>query len=172
MPTAQRVHVVFDPRQNAWLISLAREAAQQQRLELNALEAQDLTTSLRHYEQIKGAMDPKRDALWLPQDMTTVEESAVLPLLLREAWARNLVLLSSSLAHVKRGALLAPFPDNRRMGRALADSALRQMAGGKATDGVLPLRELRTAVNSRTAAHLGLGIVALPSRFDLVFPET
>jgi putative ABC transport system substrate-binding protein len=56
------------------------------------------------------------------------------------------------------------------MGRALAESALRQMAGGTAPDGVLPLRELRYAVNSRTAAHLGLDISA--SRFDLVLPES
>jgi putative ABC transport system substrate-binding protein len=170
MPTAQRVHVVFDPHQNAWLMKLAREAARQQGLELNALEAQDLTSSLRQHELLLAGMDPKREALWLLQDATTVDESAVLPLVLREAWKRQLVLMASSLAHVKRGALLAPFPDNRSMGRALAESALRQMAGGKAPDGVLPLRELRYAVNSRTAAHLGLDISA--SRFDLVLPES
>ena len=170
VPNAQRVHVVFDPRQNAWLIKLAREAARQQGLELNALEAQDLTTSLRQHEQALAGMDPKRDALWLIQDTTTVEDSAVLPLVLGQAWKRQLVLLSSSLAHVKRGVLMAPFPDNRRMGLALAESALRQMAGGKAAEGVLPLRELRSAVNSRTAAHLGLDISL--GRFDLVLPES
>ncbi|XVJ69833.1 MAG: hypothetical protein HEQ39_09390 [Rhizobacter sp.] len=170
MPTAQRVNVVFDPRQNAWLIKLARDAARQLGLELNAQEALDLTTSLREHEQVLAGMDPKRDALWLAQDPTTVEDNAVLPLVLNEAWKRQLVLLSSSLAHVKRGVLMAPFPDNRRMGRALAESALRQMAGGKAFDGVLALRELRSAVNSRTASHLGLDISL--GRFDLVLPES
>ncbi|MFM2450367.1 MAG: hypothetical protein RIS44_2817 [Pseudomonadota bacterium] len=170
MPMAQRVHVVFDPRQNAWLIKLARESARQLGLELNALEALDLTTSLRQHEQTLAAMDPKRDALWLAQDTTTVEDSAVLPLVLSEAWKRQLVLLSSTLAHVKRGVLMAPFPDNRGMGRALAESALRQMAGGKAFDGVLALRELRSAVNSRTASHLGLDLSV--GRFDLVLPES
>jgi putative tryptophan/tyrosine transport system substrate-binding protein len=170
VPTAQRVHVVFDPRQNAWLIKLARESARQLGLELNALEAADLTASLRQHEQTLAGMDPKRDALWLAQDTTTVEDSAVLPLVLSEAWKRQLVLLSSSLAHVKRGVLMAPFPDNRRMGRALGESALRQMAGGKAADGVQALRELRSAVNSRTASHLGLDIAL--GRFDLVLPES
>jgi putative tryptophan/tyrosine transport system substrate-binding protein len=170
VPTAQRVHVVFDPRQNAWLIKLAREAARQLGLELNALEAMDLTTSLRQHEQALAGMDPKRDALWLAQDTTTVEDTAVLPLVLSEAWKRHLVLLSSSLAHVKRGVLMAPFPDNRRMGRALAESALNQMAGGKALDGVQALRELRSAVNSRTASHLGLDVSL--GRFDLVLPES
>ncbi len=170
VPAAQRVHVVFDPRQNAWLIKLARDAARQLGLELNVLEALDLTTSLRQHEQALATMDPKRDALWLLQDTTTVEDSAVLPLVLSEAWKRQLVVLSSSLAHVKRGVLMAPFPDNRRMGRALAESALRQMAGGKAADGVLPLRELRSAVNSRTASHLGLDLSL--GRFDLVLPES
>jgi putative ABC transport system substrate-binding protein len=170
MPMAQRVHVVFDPRQNAWLIKLARDAARQLGLELNALEALDLTTSLRQHEQALAGMDPKRDALWLAQDTTTVEDSAVLPLVLSEAWKRQLVLLSSTLAHVKRGVLMAPFPDNKGMGRALAESALRQMAGGKAVDGVVALRELRSAVNSRTASHLGLDISL--GRFDLVLPES
>jgi putative ABC transport system substrate-binding protein len=170
MPAAQRVYVVFDPRQNAWLIKLARDAARQHGLELNALEALDLTTSLRQYEQTLAAMDPKRDALWLLQDTTTVEDSAVLPLVLSEAWKRQLVVLSSSLAHVRRGVLMAPFPDNKRMGRALAESALRQMGGGKSAEGVLPLRELRSAVNSRTASHLGLDLSL--GRFDLVLPES
>jgi len=115
-------------------------------------------------------MDPKRDALWLLQDTTTVEDSAVLPLVLSEAWKRQLVVLSSSLAHVRRGVLMAPFPDNKRMGRALAESALRQMGGGKSAEGVLPLRELRSAVNSRTASHLGLDLSL--GRFDLVLPES
>ncbi|MFM8900416.1 MAG: hypothetical protein ACKOF9_10790 [Burkholderiales bacterium] len=170
MPTAQRVHVVFDPRHNSWLVKLAREAGRQQGLELNALEAQDLTASLRQHEQVLAGMDPKRESLWLMQDATTVEDSAVLPLVLREAWKRQLVLMSSTLAHLRRGVLLAPYPDNRGMGRELAESALRQMAGGKAADGVLPLRELRSAVNSRTAAHLGLDISL--GRFDLVLPES
>ena len=99
-----------------------------------------------------------------------MEDSAVLPLVLNEAWKRQLVLLSSTLAHVKRGVLMAPFPDNRGMGRALAESALRQMAGGKPLDGVLALRDLRSAVNSRTASHLGLDLSL--GRFDLVLPES
>jgi putative ABC transport system substrate-binding protein len=171
MPAVRRVSVVHDARQNGWLIRLAREAARSQGVELAAQEATDLPTALRLYGQVLAAADPRHDALWLPQDSTTVEDSAVLPLALKEAWSRSLAVFSSSVAHVKRGALFSLYPDNVELGRALAASALRHLAGGKPADGVLPLREVRAAVNTRTAAHLGLQIDAKLAAFDLVFPE-
>jgi putative ABC transport system substrate-binding protein len=169
MPGVRKVSVIIDPAQNGWLIRLAREAARMQGLELLAYEARDLGSALRFYGQILAAAEPKRDALWLAQDSTTVEDNAVLPLVLKEAWNRSLVVFSSSVAHVKRGALFSLYPDNLELGRALGGSALRALGGGKNPDGVLPLREVRAAVNTRTAAHLGLEVKV--ASFDLVFPE-
>lgn len=48
-------------------------------LELMAHEAGDPTIALRHYERIVATADPKRDALWLPQDTTTVDDDNILP---------------------------------------------------------------------------------------------
>lgn len=169
MPAARRVHVVYDPAQNGWLIRLARDAARGHGLELVAHEAADLQAALRLYTLIVGSADAKREALWLAQDSTTVEDSAVLPLVLKEAWNRSLVVFSSSVAHVKRGALFSLYPDNLELGRALAVSAQRYLATGKHADGVQPLREVRAAVNTRTAAHLGIELKV--ASFDLVFPE-
>src|SRR5213076_1766128 len=92
---AQRVVVVYDPHQNDWLIRLARDAARVHGLELVATEAEDLKTATRLYRDILAAADPARDVLWLPQDTTTVEDSAVLPLVLQEAWNRSLPVISS-----------------------------------------------------------------------------
>lgn len=173
MPSVRRVFVIYDPRQNGWLIRLAREAAKTHGLELVAQEAGDLKTAMRLYQENLAAADPKRDAVWLPQDSVTVEESAVLPLVLQSAWNRSLVVFSSSVAHVKRGALFSLYPNNVELGRNLAGSALNRMApDGQKGPAIVPLKEVLMAVNVRTAGHLGLGIGQRQLQaYDMVFPE-
>ena len=170
-PTVRRVLVVYDPQHNEWLIRLAREAARAQGLELVAHEARDLAGAIRLYEAMFASVDARRDALWLPQDPTTVDEAAVLPLVLRESWNRNVPVFSSSYLHVKKGALFVLYPNNVELGRTLAMSALRILSGD-ARKGMVPLREVYTAVNLRTASHIGLNIShQLQRSFDSVFPE-
>lgn len=169
IPSVQRVVVVYDPRQNGWLIRIAREAAKAQGLELVAQEASDLAGALRAYRQFLGTADPKRDSLWLVQDATTVDDSTVLPLILQEAWSRSLVVVSSNVSHVKRGALMALYPDNVELGRGLAEAALQALTGAGRGGEISPLRQVQSAVNLRTAAHLGLNVRG--QRFDLMFPE-
>lgn len=172
MPGVRRVFVVYDPRQNAWLLRLAREAARANGLELVAQEAPDLKTAMRLYQEVVAGADPRRDALWLPQDSVTVEESAVLPVVLQEAWNRGLAVFSSSVAHVKRGALFSLYPNNVELGRSLAGTAISQLTGNSGpARGVLPLKDVLMAVNVRTASHLGLGVAHRQLSFDMVFPE-
>lgn len=170
LPAARRVSVVHDPRQNGWLMRRAREAARQHALELQVHEADDLKGAIRFYQEFFAAADGRRDVLWLPQDSTTVDDSAVLPLVLQESWNRGVAVLSSSVAHVKRGALFSLYPNNIELGRSLANSALAALAAGPSPRGVLPLREVLVAVNVRTAAHLGISL-GRQQAFDLVFPE-
>lgn len=171
-PRTQRVFVVYDPRQNEWLIRLAHEAARAQGIELVAQEAADLKRAVALYQNVLAAADPRRDAVWLPQDNATVDESTVLPLVLQESWSKGLVVFSSNVAHVRRGALFALYPNNVELGRALAASALGVVAGAPAPRGTQPLRDVLTAFNTRTASHLGLSLPILQQRsFDLLFPE-
>jgi putative tryptophan/tyrosine transport system substrate-binding protein len=177
VPQARRVVVVYDPRQNDWLIRLARDAARNLGLELLALEADDLKSALRHYQGLIGSITPKRDVLWLPQDSSTVDDSTVLPWLLRESWDQGLVVFSSNVAHVRRGALFSLYPDNLELGRHLGNTAqalINVNAGAPvpATPrGLQALRQVRTAVNTRTAEHLGLDLRASGQRIHLVLPE-
>ena len=134
-----------------------------------AQDANDLKAAVRLYQELLSSSDARRDALWLPQDSITVDESAVLPLVLREAWNQSLALFSSSVAHVKRGALFSLYPDNVELGRALAATALT--ASGPPARGLYPLKDVLMAVNTRTASHLGINLTASPQRFHLVFPE-
>lgn len=172
MPEVSRVYVVFDPRNNGWLIRMARESARAAGLELVAEEATDLASALSRYQTILAAADPRRDAIWLPQDATTVDESTVLPLVLQESWTRGLAVFSSNLSHVKRGALFSLYPDTVQLGRNLAATALDTLSGGGGAQGQLPLRDVFLAVNLRTASHLGLRFSSRQQQgFNLTFPE-
>ncbi|HJV71913.1 hypothetical protein [Ideonella sp.] len=173
LPATRRVFTVIDPQQNAWLLRLAQEAARGQGLELVAHEASDLKRATRAYQDALAAVEPRRDALWLPQDATTVEEATLLPMVLQESWQRGFALVSSNAVHVKRGALFALYPDNPALGRSLAQSALEALATPRRpARGLLPLREVLVAANQRTAAHLGITLDPRVQRIDKLYPES
>ncbi len=172
LPEVRRVIVVYDPRKTEWLLRLAREAARAQGLELAAYEARDLSQAAHLYSSLFAGADSKRAAIWLPHDTTTVEESTLLPLILKESWNSGVPIFSSNVLHVKKGALFAMSPNNVELGRSLANSALGLMAGEARRKGVQPLRELHTAINLRTASHMGLHIGYQQQRtFDFIYPE-
>ena len=172
LPETRRIIVVYDPKKTEWLLRLAREAAKAQGLELVAHEARDLSQAAHLYTSIFNAAESRRDAVWLPHDTTTVEESTLLPLILKEAWNSGVPIFSSNVLHVKKGALFAMSPNNVELGRSLATSALGLMSGELRKKGVQPLRELHTAINLRTASHMGLNIGYQQQRtFDFIYPE-
>lgn len=172
VPQARRVIVVHNPRQNDWLIRLAREAARQNGLELLAFESEDLKSSLKRYQELIGQLNVRRDALWLPQDASAVDDSVVLPWLLRTAWDEGLPVFSSNVAHVRRGALFALYPDNIELGRHLGSTAMAALSSGSPPPrGLQALRQVLTAVNVRTARHLGLELDGSTQPIHLVLPE-
>ena len=171
MPATKRVFVVYDPALNDWLIKLAKEAARAQGLELVAYEAQDLRSAVQHYQQIFSTIDGRSDVLWLPQDTTTVEESSVLPMVLQESWNLDIAVFSSNSAYVRRGVLFSLYPDNLGLGKSLAELALAILRSGNYEKrGMMPLRDVQSAVNLRTAKHLRLKTARLQD-FDTTFPE-
>ena len=171
LPGIKRVLVVYNPQTNEWLIKLAREAAKTQGLELVTFQARDLSSAARLYESTFATADGRQDAVWLPQDTTTVDETTVLPLVLKESWNRGVPIFSSSLVHVKKGALFALYPNNLELGRSLASVALNLLTGDAPKRGIVTLREVHTAINLRTASHIGLSIGEQQQRsFDFVYP--
>lgn len=168
-PHIRRVVVVFEPRQNNWLIAIAREAAEKQGLELVALEASDIKEAAEHYRDFFDDADAREDALWLPQDRITANDSTILPLVLQASWEQGIVVFSSSVPHVQRGVLFALYPDNVALGRRLAAEAARIIEGVAPTRAMQPLREVLAAYNTRTARRMGLD--AAVREFDLVFPD-
>lgn len=171
MPATKRVFVVYDPSLNGWLVKLAKEAARALGMELVAYEALDLRSAVQHYQQIFSSIDGHNDVLWLPQDYTTVEESSVLPMVLQESWNRDFAVFSSNSAHVRRGVLFSLYPDNLGLGKSLAELALGILRSGVYENrGIMPLHDVQSAVNLRTAKHLRLKASRLRD-FDTTYPE-
>ena len=171
MPATKRVFVAYDPRINGWLITLAKEAAHSQGLKLVAYEARDLRSAVRFYQEFFSAADGHSEVLWLLQDSTTVEESSVLPLVLQKSWDHNIAVFSSNPTHVRRGVLFSLYPDNAALGKSLAGLAQGFLISGEYRKrGRMPLRDVQSAINLRTAQHLGLKPARYQS-FDTTFSE-
>jgi putative ABC transport system substrate-binding protein len=172
MPMIKRIFVVYDPNFNGWLIKLAKDAASAQGLELVAYQAQDMRGAVDSYQKVFSTADGRSDALWLPQDPTTVEDSSILPLVLQESWNQSIAVFSSNFGYVRRGVLFSLYPDNEALGKSLAGLAegILNSDGETETRGMMPLRDVQSAVNLRTAKHLGISQLRLKS-FDTAFPE-
>jgi putative ABC transport system substrate-binding protein len=172
VPGIQRIYVVYNPQQNAWMMKLAHQAADALNIKLVGYTAESLREAVFHYKEILHIVDPKKDALWLPIDSTTVNDQVVLPLILREAWDRDLVVFSSNPAHASKGALFSVFPDDEALGRSLAALALGVESGDSHVHPeIKALKDLKFAINRRTADHLGLSFSAQrQEKFDFVFP--
>jgi putative ABC transport system substrate-binding protein len=170
-PTTKRVFVVYDPVYNEWLVKLAKEAVRIQGLELVTYEARDLRSAVRFYQEIFSKADNRSDVLWLPQDYTTVEEGAVLPLVLQESWNRDIAVFSSNSSYVRRGVLFSLYPDNLGLGKSLAELAQGYLRSGYySSSGMIPLRDVESVVNLRTAKHLRLKPARLQD-FDTFLSE-
>ncbi len=171
LPAVRRVIVVYNPQNSEWLVKLARDAARAHGLELIAHEARDLAGAARLYETAFASADGKRDALWLPNDPTTVDEMTIMPIVLRESWDHTVPVFSSSFLHVNKGVLFSLYPNNPELGHTLANLASDLVAGTAPARGVTPLRDVHAALNTRTASHFGIVIDAHMQRaFHYVYP--
>ncbi len=168
-PRSKRVFVVYTAR-SGWLMDLAARAASDKGLELITYEVSDLAEALDRYKEILARARSQQDAIWLPLDRISANEKVILPLLLREAWLRKLVLFSSKPSHARHGTLFSIYPDNQRSGARLAQM-VREIYETRTHTGVEPLKALKVGVNLRTAAHLGLEYNSSQKRsFYATFP--
>jgi putative ABC transport system substrate-binding protein len=172
IPEVKQVTVIYSQEHSAWLMARARESASIYGLKLNEFPINHLREAAVLYRDVLGKLKSGVDAIWLPQD-ESIDEQAILPLILQESWERNLAVFSSNFAHIKKGILFALYPDNENMGRSLAELALNKMHNGESIpQGVMPLKDLFIAVNIRTAEHLGLKFDNQMRReFNLTFPS-
>lgn len=165
-PAIRTVHWLYRPVRSGWLLEHAEKAAQAHDLKLVAVPAEDARSAAQRYQEILRRADSATEAVWLTQDPALLSVDSALPDILNRAWSNNIVVFSGSVQHVAHGVLFALFPDNVAMGSELARLALDQ-ADGK-TVSFRPNLSLRSAINRRTAEHLGIVVDARD--FDLVLP--
>lgn len=170
-PDVKSVMVVYNPSNNAYLINLARQAAEELGIKLSALKAQNLKEAVILYENILRKMNPEYDALWLIHDPSTMDSSVVLALVLELAWKRKLIIFSSRFSHASNGVLFSVYPDNIKLGHHLAELAQKCVNKACQKNKVLSLRELGAVVNRRTARRLNITIDELNDPYvNMVVP--
>lgn len=171
-PEVKRIIVVYNPNNFEWLIALAKLAAQPLGLELKALPVKNLRGAGSQYLDFFAHDFAQGDSIWLLQDPSVIDERTILKLILEEAWKKKIVVFSSNPAYVKRGILFSLYPDNMKMGRSLGGIVRSVIQNeGNTYPPISPLGDLLTAVNLRTAEHLGLRLTKSQTRkFSLVFP--
>lgn len=170
-PPIKRVFVVYSERHNGWLVRRAERLAERYGVQLLAFEAADMRMAVKTYLDVLGTVRDPQDAIWLPLDIVAPDKT-VLPLVLEAAWKKRLVVFSDNPSHAEKGALFSLYPDHEGMGRRLANMVLGMAQHGRLSPGVEPLRDLKIAINLRTASHLGMLYTPTQERdFALVFPS-
>ena len=168
-PHVEKISVIYDSDTQGWLIEQAKLAAMEINIQLHAIEAKDTRSSALIYRELLSKQQSGVDALWLLQGDQALKERSVLYMILKNAWDKNLIVFSSNPSHVTKGVLFSLYPDNEKLGKSLAKAAV-ESANDNAI-GIRALEDLLTAVNVRTAEHLGLNISRSERReFDMVFP--
>lgn len=169
-PDVERVFVVYKPQATGWLLAAGKAAARDHGLELIASPSEDIQQAAAAFARILQQARPGKDAIWLTLD-PVVPVNVLLPVLLREAWDKQLVLFSNNPLDVSKGALFALYPDYPAMGKQLAERAKRQL--GKNPPASPEASEyLNGALNSRTASHLDIGLTGRQQQaFQRVYPE-
>lgn len=171
LPKVKKVAVVYNPDTHGRFIAMAEGSARSMGIVLETHPATDLRNAVPRFKAILDSTTGESTALWLLRDPATVDNRVVLPMVLEESWKRRIVVFSSQPAHVKNGVLFSVYPDNHGLGRRLAALAERCGAGECSSTQVMALEDVRTAVNLRTAARLGIEVdPRRDSYVDLVFP--
>lgn len=157
-PSVNKVTLIYHRERDSWMVDRARKPAERLGIELNLVPVDRLQEAAAAYRAVLGAQNSQTEALWLSQDSAVLDEQAVLPFILREAWDRQLIVFSSNPAHVRRGVLFALYPDNIRMGHSLGALAETMTHGtqGSSVARMELLKDLSMAFNVRTAGHLGI----------------
>lgn len=168
----KQVIVVYNPDKSEWLIREAQSAALKHDLELVTYTTSSLSESAKIYREVFKRLRVKDAAIWLPPDSTSIDNRTLLSFVLEQSWDHDVAVFSSSPAHVNKGVLFAMYPDNLKLGQSLGEVAMEELNGGTKLNDLIPVEDLKTAFNKRTAEHLRVRFTSDDlRRYDVVFPS-
>lgn len=169
-PEVKIVSVIYEPARHARLIARAKEAAIQQGIELRVYSESDAGQSGKLYRTFFKEKQAAEHAVWLLQGDQSLMNRSILYDVLKRAWYSEILVFSSNPSYVKKGVLFSLYPDNSLLGARLAKVMQKQLAGQGV--GIEPAQQLLSALNIRTAEHLGLRVSRSKRReYDVVFPQ-
>ncbi len=158
VPYVTTVYVVYNASNSRRYVDDAVVKAEEYGLTLVTLEAENLHESIRVYTRVFETANVEHSAIWLLHDDSVLDSETILPLVLTEAWKKRLVVFSNQLVHVRNGVLFSVYPNNDAMGKRLGRLAQECAVTGCRAQPISLLRDLNTAVNTRTAERLRVRI--------------
>ena len=167
LPSLEKIYIVHSAG-SRWYVKIAKKMAREKGYSLEAIETESLADSVQQYKAILNRIG-SRSAVWLLQDPLSADSRLLLPLVLEAAWNKRFPVISNSAGHVRRGVLLALYPEPFEFGVDLANTTIN---GNPDTGNFVPFEDALRAANVRTAEHLELDWPRSTIRdFDLVFPS-
>lgn len=169
-PKVKTIHVIYTGGEQDWLIAQAQTAASELGLTLNTRVTNDVRELAVSYRSVLKKQKRETEALWLPQSGSSLEK-AVMKTILSQSWKRHLIVFSSNLADVSKGILFSRYPDNKLLGTNLFEQLSQLKKNPNKEANVYLAESLFSALNTRTADHLGLRIKKEDKRqYMLLFP--
>jgi putative ABC transport system substrate-binding protein len=168
-PHITTISLVYSKTYNGWWLQEARSLAEKHQLILNAVAVTSLRDGVKEYKRIVDNAHYGTEAIWIPlRDI--IPNKTIMPLVLKQAWDKKLVIFSNNPLHAKQGALFALFPDSNNMAKQLAELAQKQARGNQPPQ-INNTLYLNSAINTRTAKHLGVNIKNdILKQFDRIYP--
>jgi putative tryptophan/tyrosine transport system substrate-binding protein len=169
-PSVGAVHVVYDPQRHGELIEDATDYLSRHGKKLNPVAVSNIRESAKGLRRIVREARPG-DAIWLIPDSGLLDAS-MLDVVLDAAWDKRLAVFSANPSFVKRGALFAIYPDNVAIGQRLARMVLDVSQGKLPRGRVEYIKDVKVALNERTANHIGIRLTPeVKKSIDVVLPK-
>lgn len=169
-PAIKSISFAYSEKNSGWYVQQIRRQARAMNLKVRATPVENVRQAAIFYKAYFDNPDPE-DALWLLQDPAAIDNGPLLSTIMQKAWEHDVVVFSNNPAHVARGALFSHYPASEELGRSLARLAMLEMQQPGSKAGLLPMQNLRLAVNMRTAEHLGYVYTGEQrAKIDLTFP--
>lgn len=174
-PNLENIHWIYEQGKHQWILDTAIKAAKELNINLNFDISKNASETALKYQKLLSSFDSKTiktSAIWIPQN-SIQKNKPLLNKVLQDSWDNKIVIISSSLSDVKRGALISAYPDNKAMGKQLAQLLQRTNAETKEYSPLrLPNKNLFLAINTRTAEHLGIHLKRQEIiKYDFIYPS-
>jgi hypothetical protein len=161
----ERIHVVIDITMLSWLKALMNDFDTS--IQITWYEVDSLESLERAYSELFRAIDPEKEAIWVPPSTATMSRSMARRLY-REAWSREILTVSSNAGDAQLGALVVRLPNFRAIGQSLGRIATEIESPHTPSPQCLSVTQslIREQVARRMAERLTQPLAETLQRFD------